>query len=76
MGKIQDEIAAENKARNRRTRVEQICESLSNEDKADFLEALNNPNVAASAIIRVMARHDMPISDSAIRLYRQTHNVA
>lgn len=76
MGKIQDEIAAESVIKARRTRVEQICEVLSDEDRQDFMDALINPSVPINAIIRVMARRNLPISESAIRLYRQHNNVA
>jgi ribonuclease I len=76
MGKLKNEI---NEARNSRiyvTRVAEICEQLNDEDNADFLNALNDATISASAIVKVMIRRNLPISENAIRAHRQRNNVA
>lgn len=75
MGNLKNEITEAHNSRNYVTRVAEICEQLNDEDSKDFMSALHDATITPSAIVKVMVRRNLPISENAIRHYRQRNNV-
>lgn len=55
----------------KRRRIEQIADQLDDDDRVDFIAALDDHNVPAVAIVRVMKRRGLPISETVISNYRR-----
>jgi hypothetical protein len=72
MGELADAITVEGKQTNkRRSRIDEICDQLSDEDRSDFVNALNDKNVPAVAIIRVMKRRGFVLGETTVSNYRR-----
>lgn len=77
MGRLTDEIQAENSVTARRKgRIDEIAEALPDDERAEFLAALDNRAISAVAIIRVMQRRGFVLSESVVSNYRRGVNVA
>jgi hypothetical protein len=66
---LRDEIANERPKR-RKNRIEQIAARLNDDDRVAFIDALNDPSITAVAIIRVLARRGIKLSESSVSTYR------
>lgn len=72
MGNLADEFSDEGKQTNqRKSRITSIVEQLSDDDRRDFLAALDDRNVPAIAIIRVMKRRGFALSETVVSNYRR-----
>lgn len=72
MGELADEFGSESKQTyQRKSRIAEICEQLSDDDRRDFVAALDDKNVPAIAIIRVMKRRGFSLSESIVSNYRR-----
>jgi len=77
VGQLSDDIAAENSVTVRRkSRIQEIAEALAEDERAEFLAALDNRSISAVAIIRVMQRRGFVLSESVVSNYRRGVNVA
>lgn len=77
MGRLTDEIEAESAvAPRRRGRIQEIADALNEQDRAEFLAALDNRALSAVAIIRVMKRRGFSLSESVVSNYRRGVNVS
>ncbi len=65
-----DEIAAEKPRYRRGSKIDRIIEQLNEQDRADFIAALQDKSIPNVVILRVMARRGHDISESAISVYR------
>jgi hypothetical protein len=69
-----DEFAAEAATRQhngKKTRIAEIMEQLSDEDRAQFQEALDNKNITPSVIETVMTKRGFKLTANMIYNYRQ-----
>ncbi len=68
-----DEFAAEAATRQhgKKTRIAEVMEQLSDEDRAQLQEALDNKNITPSVIETVMAKRGFKLSANMIYKYRQ-----
>jgi hypothetical protein len=74
MGILKDEIgqeAANRKAR--RTRVEEVLDELSDADKKDLLDAIQDVRIVPRAIVAALQKRGIQISEGAIRHARSNH---
>jgi hypothetical protein len=77
VGRLLDEIEAECAAApRRRGRIQEIADALDEQDRAEFLAALDNRALSAVAIIRVMKRRGFSLSESVVSNYRRGVNVS
>jgi hypothetical protein len=70
MAGLADEIRSEPSRRQRKNRIQQVLDSLDAKDRAALLEALNDTNIAGSAISRVLAKRGIKLGESTITKYR------
>ena len=56
-----------------RRRIDEIREKVSEQDYADFIEALANPQISISAICRALKKRGVNAAESTIRTER--HNI-
>lgn len=55
----------------RKGALQQVLETLPDDDRADLLEALNNPKIPATVISRVMHARGVSLPTSAITRFRR-----
>lgn len=55
--------------------LQQVLETLPDADRADLLEALNNDNIPATVISRVLHARGISLPSSAITRYRRGDGV-
>lgn len=51
--------------------LQKVLETLPDDDRADLLEALNNPNIPATVISRVLHARGISLPTSAITRFRR-----
>ena len=77
MGKLAEQIKdARDKAKVKPLRVDSVLAELSAEDRKDLLAALNDVAVPGRTIENVLRARGVSLSQTAIRNYRITRNVA
>ena len=64
-----DEIAAETNSKGPDCKTGQLLEELSKEDRADLERAINS-KIAATAIVRVLARRGINLKSDSLRRHR------
>jgi hypothetical protein len=72
---LADEIRCASEVSGRRTRIDEILSSLSEDDAADLVAALLDASVRAPAIQRALRNRGIGVSITAIRSYREAHRV-
>jgi hypothetical protein len=71
MAGLADEIRSEPSRRRRRNRIQEVMDQLDAKDKQALKDALEDENVSAIAISRVMKARGLPLSESIISNYRR-----
>ena len=71
MAGLADEIRNEPSRRRRRNRIQEVLDHLDDKDKKALIEALEDQNISAIAISRVMKARGLPISESIVSNYRR-----
>jgi hypothetical protein len=69
MGDLLNEIKNLNVSK--RTRWQEVCEVLSEEELADIIEALEDPTVKTVAIIRVLKNRNVPVDRATLSKWRR-----
>ena len=68
---LADEIRREPSRRKRRNRIHEVLDMLDEADKKALIDALNDHNISAISIFRVMQARGTPIGESIISNYRR-----
>lgn len=71
---LSDELSVE-RSRNRKSQIERAIEQLEGSDLRDFIGALHDANVSASALSRVLARRGIVVDRRRIDEYRSNGGV-
>lgn len=71
MGKLFDDIKKEQVPGGNRSRIAEILDDLSKEDRKDFIEALNDHSIPASNISKAMAKRGYKLAINVISRYRR-----
>lgn len=71
MAGLADEIRSEPSRRKRRNRIQEVLDKLDAKDQQALRDALDDENVAAIQIVRVMKARGLPISESVVSNYRR-----
>ena len=71
MGDLLSEIKKEHVRIGKKSKIEEIIEGMSDQDKKDLLSALDDVAIPASKISRVMARRGHKLSVQVIARYRR-----
>lgn len=68
MGNLLNELKNNNPPQ--RPRIAEIMDEMSNEDRADLMEALNDPKITGRAIAQVLKARGFSIHESSVYRYR------
>ena len=68
---LADEIRNEPNRRKRRNRLQEVLDQLDAKDKQALRDALDDENISAIAICRVLKARGLPVSESIISNYRR-----
>jgi hypothetical protein len=71
MAGLADEIRNEPSRRRRRNRIQEVMDQLDAKDKQALKDALDDENISAVSICRVMKARGLPLSESIISNYRR-----
>lgn len=71
MGKLFDDIKKEQGIGGNKSRIAEIIEDLSKEDRKDFIDALNDYSIPASNISKAMAKRGYKLAINVISRYRR-----
>jgi hypothetical protein len=69
MGNLLNEIKNQNVLK--KTRWQEVSEVLSAEELADIVEALEDPSIKTSAIIRVLKNRNVPVDRNTLVKWRR-----
>jgi arginine repressor len=70
MGTLREEIEASNCKRGRKSKIDEILQSMSEEDAADLQAALDDHSVPQASIARALSRRGISIAQSVLSNYR------
>ncbi len=71
MGTLAEEIAGEKKRpTGRKPILQQIADSLEGEERKDFVDAINNPQIPVAVLYRVLKKRGFDVNISTIYNYR------
>jgi hypothetical protein len=71
MGNLFNEISQERTSQGNKSRILEILEVLSPEDRKDLLKALDDHSIPASSISKALARHGHKLAINVISRYRR-----
>jgi len=71
MGKLFDEIQKEKATRGHKPRIAEILEELSEADRKDLLNALNDHSIPASSISKAVEKRGYKLAINVISRYRR-----
>lgn len=71
MGSLFDDIKTEQKQKGNRSRIAEILEALPDEEKKDFLKALDDHSIPASNISKALAKRGHKLAINVISRYRR-----
>ncbi len=71
MGKLFDEIQKEKASRGTKSRIAEILDELSESDRKDLLDALDDHGIPASNISKAMAKRGYKLAVNVISRYRR-----
>lgn len=74
--RLSDEIAAEKPRYKRGSKIDRIIEQLDEQDRSDFIAALQDKSIPNVVIVRVMKRRGFDISESGVSTHRSKIYVA
>jgi hypothetical protein len=71
MGSLFEEIQSEKSKQGNRSRIAEILAALPNDDKKDFLKALDDHSIPASSISKAMSKRGHKLAINVISRYRR-----